>query len=199
MNIFHAAYLAALIAETVIRVPYNQRRKGIRVSVNRLTGGDNALLGLLFLGMFLLPVVHIFTPWLAFADYSLPGWAGWLGVALMAASVLVFWRAHRDLGRYWTPTLQLLDQHQLVENGLYRWIRHPMYAAQWLWVLAQPLLLQNWLAGVVGALVFVPMYLYRVAHEERMMVEQFGEPYRAYMGRTGRVLPRYGVRRGNQS
>ena len=198
MNIFHAAYIAALVLEAIIRVPYNQRRKQIKVSVNRLTSGDTALLGLLFLGMFLLPVLLIFTPWLNFANYALPGWAGWLGVALLAASVLVFWRAHLDLGRNWTPTLQLLDQHTLVENGLYRWIRHPMYAAQWLWALAQPLLLQNWLAGVVGALVFVPLYLYRVAHEERMMVEQFGEQYQAYMARTGRVLPRYGGRSENQ-
>lgn len=197
MTIFHAAYIAALIVEAIIRIPYNQRRKQIRVSVNRLTSGDSALLGLLFLGMFLLPVVLIFTPWLAFANYTLPDWAGWLGVVLMVASVLVFWRAHHDLGRNWTPTLQILDQQTLVETGLYRWIRHPMYAAQWLWVLAQPLLLQNWLAGLIGALVFVPLYLYRVAHEERMMVEQFGETYRAYMGRTGRVLPKLGVRSGN--
>ena len=190
MNLFHAAYLAALLLESIIRIPYNQRRKQLRVSLSRLTSGDSGLLGLLFVGMFLLPVLLIFTPWLAFADYTLPAWAGWLGVLLLAASVLVFWRAHRDLGRNWTPTLQILEQHHLVENGLYGWIRHPMYAAQWLWLLAQPLLLQNWLAGVVGALVFVPLYLYRVAHEERMMVEQFGDQYRAYMGRTGRVLPR---------
>ena len=49
MNIFHAAYIAALVLEAIIRVPYNQRRKQIKVSVNRLTSGDTALLGLLFL------------------------------------------------------------------------------------------------------------------------------------------------------
>ena len=198
MTIFHAAYIAALIVEAIIRIPYNQRRKQIKVSVNRLTSGDNALLGLLFLGMFLLPVLLIFTPWLNFANYTLPAWAGRLGIALMAASVLVFWRAHLDLGRNWTPTVQILEQHRLVETGLYAWIRHPMYAAQWLWALGQPLLLQNWLAGLLGALVFVPLYLYRVAHEERMMVEQFGEQYQAYMARTGRVLPKYGARSENQ-
>lgn len=191
MNIFHVAYLAALIIEMLIRVPYNRQRQQAQVTVNRVSGQEKALLAVLFAGMFLLPVVYIFTPWLAFADYTLPGGAGGLGVALMVGALLVFWQAHRDLGRNWSPTLQILEQHRLVETGLYRWIRHPMYASQWLWLLAQPLLLQNWLAGLLAALAFVPLYLVRVPQEERMMVEQFGDQYRAYMGRTGRVLPRF--------
>lgn len=65
-----------------------------------------------------------------------------------------------------------------------------MYASQWLWSVAQPLLLQNWIAGWVGPLLFLPLYVLRVPREERMMLEQFGEAYRAYVSRTGRVFPR---------
>ena len=67
---------------------------------------------------------------------------------------------------------------------------HPMYASQWLWSVAQPLLLQNWIAGWSGLLLFLPLYLSRVPREEQMMLVQFGEAYRAYMRRTGRVIPR---------
>jgi protein-S-isoprenylcysteine O-methyltransferase Ste14 len=67
-----------------------------------------------------------------------------------------------------------------------------MYASQWLWIIAQMLLLQNWVAGVGGALTFLPLYFWRVPGEEQMMVEQFGAQYRAYMARTGRVMPRLG-------
>ena len=83
---------------------------------------------------------------------------------------------------------------RLVTAGIYKYIRHPMYASQWLWVIAQVLLLPNWLAGVGGLLLFLPLYFVRVPLEEQMMLAQFGEQYRAYMQRTGRVLPRLGGR-----
>ena len=63
-----------------------------------------------------------------------------------------------------------------------------MYASQWLWGMAQALLLQNWIAGWAGVVLFVPLYVFRVVREERMMLEQFEEAYRAYMNRTGRVV-----------
>ena len=95
-----------------------------------------------------------------------------------------------DLGQNWSPTLQIREGHSLITNGLYRYIRHPMYASQWLWVIAQPLLLHNWIAGVGGVLAFLPLYFVRVPQEEQMMIEQFGEAYRAYRQRTGQILPR---------
>src|SRR5215204_5393163 len=64
-----------------------------------------------------------------------------------------------------------------------------MYASIWLWGIAQTLLLQNWIAGWASIVLFVPMYVLRVSREEQM-IEQFGEAYRAYMNRTGRVGPR---------
>jgi protein-S-isoprenylcysteine O-methyltransferase Ste14 len=71
-----------------------------------------------------------------------------------------------------------------------------MYASQWLWVIAQALLLQNWIAGFGGALLYMPLYFVRVPVEEQMMLEVFGEEFRSYAQRTGRVLPRV---RGNRS
>jgi len=65
-----------------------------------------------------------------------------------------------------------------------------MYASEWLWGIAQALLLQNWVAGWAGLALFAPLYVLRVPREERMMLDRFGEEYRAYMDRTGRVVPR---------
>ncbi len=183
-------YVVALVIEMAVRVPLNQKRKQIKVATDRVNRQEAALLGLLFFGNFLLPLVYIFSPWLNFANYTLPPWAGWLGALFMLGAVLVFWRAHVDLGRNWSPSLQILEGHTLITQGIYHIIRHPMYASQWLWVLAQPLLIQNWIAGLAGALFYLPLYFVRVPVEERMMLEQFGDEYRDYMRRTGRVLPR---------
>jgi protein-S-isoprenylcysteine O-methyltransferase Ste14 len=73
---------------------------------------------------------------------------------------------------------------------VYRRIRHPMYAAIFLFSLAQGLLLDNWLAGWSALATFAVMYLVRLPREEAMMIQQFGQEYRDYMNRTGRLLPR---------
>jgi protein-S-isoprenylcysteine O-methyltransferase Ste14 len=78
----------------------------------------------------------------------------------------------------------------LVTRGIHGYIRHPMYASQWLWVIAQPLLLQNWIAGFINLLVFIPFYFLRVGAEEKLMLEQFGDHYHSYMQKVGAVFPR---------
>jgi protein-S-isoprenylcysteine O-methyltransferase Ste14 len=65
-----------------------------------------------------------------------------------------------------------------------------MYASHLLWSLGQALLLHNWLAGFAGLVGFLPLYLVRVPEEERMMLDHFGDDYRAYAARTGSILPR---------
>jgi protein-S-isoprenylcysteine O-methyltransferase Ste14 len=190
MDIFTAIYFAAILIEMAIRAPLNKKRKQLKMSERRVTGQEKILLGLLFLGMFFVPLIYGASDWLDFANYSQPAWAGWLGVVLIAGAVLVFWRAHADLGLNWSPTLEIREKHELVTRGIYGTIRHPMYASQWLWVLAQPLLLQNWIAGFINLLVFVPFFYLRVREEERLMLERFGDQYRTYMQRVGAVLPK---------
>ncbi|HEY0134008.1 MAG TPA: protein-S-isoprenylcysteine O-methyltransferase [Nannocystis sp.] len=190
MPSFTALYFAGMLAEIVIRAPYDRVRKSEVMRERRFTTQEQVLLLALMLGMFVLPLVYATTDWLAFADVALPAWAGWLGVVLLAGALFVFWRGHRDLGRNWSPTLEVRAQHELVTGGIYGVIRHPMYASQWLWALAQPLLLHNWLAGAAGLVVFVPFYFLRVRAEERMMLDLFGDAYRRYMREVGGVLPR---------
>jgi protein-S-isoprenylcysteine O-methyltransferase Ste14 len=134
--------------------------------------------------------VDAFTGWLDFADYKLPNWAGWAGVIVLAGALLVFWRAHVDLGLNWSPTLEIREKHELITSGIYRFVRHPMYASQWLWVVAQPLLLQNWIAGWLNLVVFAVFYVVRVSAEEQMMIDRFGDAYRQYRQKVGAVIPK---------
>ena len=115
---------------------------------------------------------------------------GWAGVVILAGALFVFIRAHRDLKANWSPSLEIFQGHSLVTGGIYAIIRHPMYASQWLWVIAQILLLQNWLAGPLNLVFFIPFYTLRVRAEEKMMLDTFGEDYRACMRQTGGVIPR---------
>lgn len=185
---FKGAFLLGIVAQIMIRMPYNRQRRQIQVATDRVSGQEKVLLGLLFVSL-VVPLIYSFTDWLTFADYTLPAWAGIVGVLLLLLSLWLFWRAHADLGRNWSPSLQIMESHTLITKGIYQSIRHPMYASQWVFVIAQILLIQNWIAGPATLLVFAPFYFLRVPQEEAMMIEQFGAAYRAYMARTGRVLP----------
>ena len=190
MSIFEIVYWVALVVEMAIRTPINKQRRKEAMSERRVTLQEKILLFLLLLGMFILPLIYSASTWLDFANYSLPSWAGWVGVVVMIGAILVFWRAHADLGLNWSPSLEIREKHELITHGIYGVIRHPMYASQWLWVIAQALLLQNWLAGVVNLIIFIPFYFMRVKAEETLMFDSFGEQYREYMKKTGAVLPK---------
>jgi protein-S-isoprenylcysteine O-methyltransferase Ste14 len=185
----NAVFLVGFVAYLVIRYVYARRTRGNERVVSRI-GPDRILIALVSVGSLLLPVLYLFTPWLAFADYRLPVPIPWFGAFVMCFGLWLFWRSHADLGANWSVTLEVRKGHQLVKHGVYRLIRHPMYASIWLIGVAQGFLLQNWLAGWSALVTFALTYVLRTPREEQMMVEVFGQEYRDYMRQTGRILPR---------
>ena len=191
MSIFKIIYWVGIIIEMAIRAPLRKTWKESAKSEQRISATEKVLLGLLALAMFIVPLIYSVTNWLDFANYRLPPWLGWFGAFLLVCALFVFARAHIDLKSNWSPTLEIFANHTLVTNGIYHYIRHPMYASQWLWVIAQILLLQNWLVGPIDLLVFIPFYFLRVQAEEKMMLDRFGDQYRDYMQKTGGIVPKF--------
>jgi protein-S-isoprenylcysteine O-methyltransferase Ste14 len=190
VDVFTWVYFIAIVAEMAIRAPISNRQRKEPKSNRQVTTQEKVLLGLLFLAMFFVPIFYAATAWLDFANYTLPSWTGWLGVVIITGALIIFWRAHADLGLNWSPTLEIREKHELITRGIYSVIRHPMYASQWIWVIAQPLLLQNWVAGFLNLLVFIPFYILRVKAEEKLMLGQFGDQYRSYMQKVGAAFPK---------
>jgi len=193
-QLFKAVYFAGLVVEMLLCIPHERQRRQIPKTDQRVTPTERSLLAGLFFAMLFLPVIYSLTTWLDFANYRLlpttKARAGRIGTLLLAAAVWLFWRSHQDLGTNWSPSLEIGAQHTLTTQGVYRTIRHPMYASQCLWGLAQALLLHNWIAGFAGLVAFLPLYLVRVPREERMMLAHFGDAYRAYCAKTGCIVPR---------
>lgn len=138
----------------------------------------------------LIPLAYVLTSWLDFANYSLPAWIGWLGAVIFACSGALLWKTHHDLGRSWTPSLAFRDGHYLIKDGIFQYLRHPMYASHLLWGIAQMLMLHNWIAGFAYLIVIIPRTLVRIQKEEKIMIEKFGDEYRSYMEITGGIFPR---------
>lgn len=193
-DLFKLIFMIGLIAAEVIRFPHRMRNKQERrkkQSADRTRPIDFALDLAAFSGMEIIPLIYVFGGWPSFADYTRPDLLGWLGALLFAGCLYVLYRAHADLGRNWSPTVEVTPTQSLVTSGIYGVIRHPIYAAMWLWGAAQALLLNNWIAGLATLVLFGLVYVVRVPREEQMMLDHFGEEYRAYLQRTGRVIPKF--------
>ncbi len=143
-----------------------------------------------FIGWQVLPLVYIFSSRLDGVNYERSEALGWVGVVALSIAVFLYWRAYSDLGMNWSPRIDILENQQLVDTGIYKHIRHPVYAAMFIWCFANPLLLPNWIAGFAMIFTFLPLYMIRVPREEAMMTEHFGEKYVDYMRRTARLVPR---------
>ena len=188
---WNLVFLIGVIVYVWIRGVFGGRTKRNQKVLSRVDTRDRTLLALVVVGNIILPALYLLTPWLAFADYHLPAFIPWCGAVTMVIALWLFWRAHVDLGLNWSITLEMRKGHELIVHGVYRRIRHPMYAAIFLFAVDQALLLQNWLAGWAGFVTVAILYLVRTPREERMMCEFFGDQYRDYMQRTGRLWPRF--------
>jgi protein-S-isoprenylcysteine O-methyltransferase Ste14 len=177
------------VAFYLIRYPHLRRARKNPVAQSHVLLREKVLMTIAFIGMFVIPLVYVLTDQPEIAAYAFHPLQAWLGTLVLIGAMALLYRTHRDLGRVWSITLEIRNQHTLVTRGIYETLRHPMYSAHWLWVISQALLLPNWIAGFSGLVGFGVLFFGRVGQEERMMLETFGDEYRAYMARTHRLIP----------
>lgn len=184
------AWALGVMAWYVIRLPFERKAKRAQVADARhRTLREMVLLSISTLGLGIVPAIYAATGFPKGLTYALSPVQVVAGICVFAASLWLFWRTHRDLGRNWSVTLEIKDAHQLVTGGVYAYVRHPMYSAFFLWAVAQALLLPNLLAGPAGLVGFGILFAFRVGREEAMMRQTFGPAYDAYCARTRRIIP----------
>jgi protein-S-isoprenylcysteine O-methyltransferase Ste14 len=172
-----------------IMYPHIRRSRKMRTTQRPEPTRERVLMLVSLTGLFLIPAFYTITGIPRFADYAFHPLQAWLGVVVLVCAVALFFHSHRRLGRSWSVTLEIRENHGLVTDGIYRFVRHPMYSAYFLWTLSQALLLPNWIAGPAGLVGFGTLFAFRVRREERMMLDAFGEAYAAYAARTKRIIP----------
>ena len=188
-SIGEIAWVLGVVGWYIIRYPFERRAKRVRVVTDRRSRSETAGLVLALFGLAILPGFYVATGIPEWADHPASRWAVALGTIFFAAALWVFRRSHKELGRNWSITLEIREQHNLVCTGPYAVIRHPMYTSFMLMGLGQAFLLANWVAGLAGLVGFAILFFLRVDKEERMMLEIFGPQYRTYMERTKRLIP----------
>ena len=183
------AWVLLVVGWYAIRFSFDRRAKRARVSDDRKTRDEWLRMAISTTGLGIIPAIYVASGQPRFAGYAASPWLFSLGLVAMACAWLLFRRTHKALGKMWSVSLQLKEDHKLVTTGIYGRVRHPMYSAFWLMALAQALLLPNWIAGLAGIVGFGTLFFLRIGPEERMMEQAFGEEWRTYARRTWRVLP----------
>jgi protein-S-isoprenylcysteine O-methyltransferase Ste14 len=178
-----------LVVGLGLRAYFQRQARGVDRIGRRGGRRDQVFYGLV-LGSYLLMFVYVFTPWLDGAHIAFPAWVRWSGALLAAVGIGLFCWSHLALGTNWSGIVELSQGHRLVTEGPYRYVRHPMYSAFFMMGFGLLLLSANWLLGLIHLGVVTGMYRARVEDEEALMSEHFGDAYRAYLARTGRLLPR---------
>jgi protein-S-isoprenylcysteine O-methyltransferase Ste14 len=177
-----------------IGVPHRLRadRAGGRVVARRV---DPAwfwiLMGLVGPPVVLVCLAFLIQPrWVDFSRVAAPLGVRLMGVPIALAGIALFGWMFRHLGLNVKSTSMPRDTATLVTTGPYRWIRHPMYSAALLLIIAAALLTANAVVAFGGIAMFA-LLAARSRLEERRLVEKFGAAYRDYQQRTGRFLPRF--------
>jgi protein-S-isoprenylcysteine O-methyltransferase Ste14 len=112
----------------------------------------------------------------------------WLGVVLFAVGgVLRLWPVY-VLGNRFSGLVAIQEGHTLVTDGIYRTIRNPSYLGLLLGTLGWSLAFRSWVSVILTALMIPPL-IARMASEERLLHDQFGAEYDAYVARTARLIP----------
>ncbi len=111
-SVLRIVFLIGFVVSSVIRAPHTRRPRRDRIADDRVTGLEKLMLFVTSTGMVLVPLLYVLTPWLDFADYQLPVWAGWLGVAVLAVSLWLFWLMY----------LAAVFIHLRSQKGAARWI-----------------------------------------------------------------------------
>jgi protein-S-isoprenylcysteine O-methyltransferase Ste14 len=117
-----------------------------------------------------------------------PGWLG-ISLLLLVGGLVIRWIAVLTLGRFFSTSVAIQQDHRLVRTGLFRWVRHPSYSGLLVLLIGMGLSLGNWLSLAVIVVPCFAALLYRIRVEESSLVETLGQDYVEYRRSTKCLLP----------
>jgi protein-S-isoprenylcysteine O-methyltransferase len=182
--------LIYLISEVLLSVTRRSRSK---------TGEkqDRSTLGMIWVviavsiaaGMFVARSISLRAGVVGLFDFPESGWIPVAAVAFFAVGLVVRWWAIVTLGRFFTVDVTIEKDHELVQRGPFRWVRHPSYTGVLLAFVGWATTLGNWVAMAVVLVPIFIAFLIRMNVEEEALQRALGEQYAAYIRRTKRLVP----------
>ena len=141
-------------------------------------------MGIAFILIFISPVLNHFH--IAEIPFI---WIGIIGLFFGIFGILIRCIAFLTLGKYFTRTLKKTEEHKLITNGIYQYIRHPGYLSDILIFYGIGMTLFNWILIIYFLITYPIVYAYRIIVEEQMLISIFGEDYIQYKKATKKLIP----------
>ena len=143
------------------------------------------ILGLSLVGM-VVPVID----WAYFqANQNFVNWTILTGGIIVILGIMIRVWAIQVLGKFFTATVQIHEEHQLIQQGPYKIVRHPSYLGAFMAFVGSGLLLNSPTGALIAAAAMLTAYRYRIKTEESALLKAFGQRYLDYQQSTKKLIP----------
>jgi protein-S-isoprenylcysteine O-methyltransferase Ste14 len=181
--IFPIVWVVWFLSEVLLNRLFRSQNPGAK-------DADKQSLRLIWIAITVAISAGVYLSFIVSAPISSGSWLGYAGLLVIVAGIVIRFVSIRTLGKYFTVDLSIYDEHRLVMEGLYKYIRHPSYSGSLLSFFGLGLSLNNWISLVVICIPVFLAFLYRIRTEERLLLRQVGLGYAEYMKRTKRLIPK---------
>ena len=151
--------------------------------------GTTRLIGLIFVLSLIILALAPILEYLSFGILYPEDIFLFLGLSGMIIGVLIRIEAVRELGIYYTSVLKTFEDQNVIQDGMYRYIRHPGYLGNLILFISAAIAVRNFIIIVLILLILIPSYLKRIQSEELMLIKKFGNEYLAYKACTRKLIP----------
>ena len=182
--VFWAVYVWAFLPEWKVVAG---GAEGAKSADSKDSGSLKVLLGGMWIALLVAFLLAFEKVWSFPISAQLPLFG--IGVLMIVLGSLLRRYCFRTLGEYFTGDVRARANQPVVSSGPYRLVRHPSYTAGMMMFIGIGLALGSWLSFALLTIATIATYSYRVAVEERALLETIGEPYVDYMKKRKRFIP----------
>ncbi len=184
MKIIYIAYIL-FIAESLTREILRKGPNARKITFKNNDHASSLIARLTILVGFITPLIFELFQWIKPINFML----SWLGIILMIIGTIIVITSVRTLGKFFSRSLIVQDNHRIIKEGIYSSIRHPGYLGAILVWLGFGLGSGNLWSLIMIIFLSTIFYTYRIYWEEKMLIKKFGKEYQKYMKETKRLIP----------
>jgi protein-S-isoprenylcysteine O-methyltransferase Ste14 len=113
---------------------------------------------------------------------------GIIGLSVSVLGAIIACWSRYMLGKNWSLSVQKKENHELVQNGIYKIIRHPIYTGILLLFIGNTLIVGDY-RGILAVMIVFVSFWFKLVKEEKLLLDLFGNQYTAYKNRTKALIP----------
>jgi protein-S-isoprenylcysteine O-methyltransferase len=162
-------------------------REGTKRAGSKDSGSLKVILGGMWVALLIAYPLAFVKAWAFPQSWQLPLFV--VGVLMIFLGSVLRRYCWRTLGEYFTGDVRVRPDQPVIRSGPYRLVRHPSYTAGMMMFIGIGLALGSWLSFALLTIATIATYSYRVAVEERALLDTIGEPYSSYMKERKRFIP----------